>query len=54
MALFDWNGDGCLDMFDDAMEYQLLQEIMGKTDPAESDDEDDDELHGFCEQYSKR
>jgi hypothetical protein len=41
-------------MFGDAMEYQILQEIMGETDTEESDDGDADELHGIYEQYPER
>ena len=32
MAIFDWNGDGKKDIYDDLLEYQIYKETTGHTD----------------------
>lgn len=48
--LFDFDGDGKLDAFEQASEFMAFEEMI-KSDEDSNEDEDDNESFDFCEDY---
>lgn len=49
-SMFDFNGDGDLDIFEQATEFDFLQKMMGDDEKRDSH-EDDDSDDGWRDQY---